>query len=109
MTAFFIPGISGDTRSVEDAYDGMRRQVELEMGRPPSGRRISTLWTRRGSTDCVTEVGKSDPLHGGVVVAIFDMGHHQPYVVWWQRDPDSPDGTRETLGCNAYDVAEFDS
>jgi hypothetical protein len=108
MTAFFIPGISGDTRIVEDTYDEMRRQIELEMGRPPSSRRISTLWTRRGSVDCVTEVGKRDPLHDGTVIAIFDMGHHQPFVVWWQGDSGNGEGARETLGCNAYDVSEFD-
>ena len=44
------------------------------MGRPPSRRRIEKLWTRRGSLDCMTEVGMPDPLRGGTVMAIFDMG-----------------------------------
>ncbi len=109
MTAFFLPGVSGAKRIVEDAYDGMRRQVELEMGRPPTTRRIATLNSRRGNVDCITEVGKSDPLHGGTVIAIFDMGRHQPYVVWREADPDTPEGAREVLGNNAYSVSEFDT
>jgi hypothetical protein len=42
------------------------------------------------------------------VTAIFDMGPHQPFVVWWQNGGD-PDGVRDVLGCNAYSVMEFDS
>ncbi len=83
--------------------------IELEMGRRPNPRRIMRLWTRRGRTDCVTEVGCSDPLRGGTVVAIFDLGPNQPFVVWWQRYNGAPDGVREILGCNAYAVLEFDS
>ncbi len=59
--------------------------------------------------DCIIEVGISDPLRGGIVQAIFDMGPHQPFVVWWQPDSGTPDGVRETLGCNAYAVLEFES
>jgi len=56
-----------------------------------------------------TEVGTSDPLRGGTVLAIFDMGPHQPFIVWRQPDSAGPDGVREILGCNAYAVLEFDS
>ena len=28
--------------------------LELELGNPPHARRITSLWTRRGSTDCIT-------------------------------------------------------
>jgi hypothetical protein len=59
--------------------------------------------------DCITEVGRPDPLRGGTVMAIFDMGHHQPFVVWWQRELGSGDPVREVVGCNAYDVLEFDA
>ncbi|MGO9905931.1 MAG: hypothetical protein ACLPY3_09445 [Solirubrobacteraceae bacterium] len=83
--------------------------IELEMGHRPNARRILRLWTRRGSMDCITEVGRSDPLRGGTVVAIFDMGPNQPFVVWWQGENGVPDGVREILGCNAYAVLEFDS
>jgi hypothetical protein len=109
MTAFFIPGYSGtDGRALEHAYTDMRRRVELDMGRRPSMRRIVKLWTRRGSIDCMTEVGLQDPLRGGTVMAIFDMGPHQPFVVWHQPDVGVPEGVREVLGCNAYSVLEFD-
>jgi hypothetical protein len=108
VTAFFIPGITGDARTVESAYGEMRRQTELEMGRCTSSRRILSLWTRRGGVDCITEVGRRDPLRGGTVVAIFDMGRHQPFVVWWQRELGSGTGAREVLGCSAYSVLEFD-
>jgi hypothetical protein len=109
VTAFFIPGVGGDPRVVEGAYRDMSGVIELEMGRRPNARRILRLWTRRGSTDCITEVGGSDPLRGGTVMAIFDMGHHQPFVVWWQPETGGPDGVREILGCSAYAVLEFDS
>jgi hypothetical protein len=106
VTAFFIPGIAGDRTSVDGAYRYMSDAVELEMGRRPADRRILRLWTRRGSTDCITEVGRADPLRGGTVLAIFDMGTHQPFVVW--RQTERSDGAREILGCNAYAVLEFD-
>jgi hypothetical protein len=108
VTAFFIPGIAGDTRSVEDAYAEMRRRVELELGRLPSARRIFRLWARRGTVDCITEVGDRDPLRGGVVIAIFDMGPHEPFVVCRQQGLGSRDGVREVLGCHSYAVLEFD-
>jgi hypothetical protein len=109
VTAFFIPGITGDPRVVEAAYGDMRRLVELDLGRRPSRRRILSVWTRRGSVDCVTEVGRRDPVRGGTVIAIFDMGSHQPFVVWWQEDVRTREGVREVLGCSAYSVLEFDS
>jgi hypothetical protein len=108
MTAFFIPGIAGDSAAVDHAYARLRRQTELEMGRRPTGRRILSVWTRRGALDCVTEVGRRDPSLGGTVVAIFDMGWHQPFVVWWQQEPGTGDRVPEVLGPSAYSVMEFD-
>ena len=109
MTTFFIPGVGGDPHAVEGAYRDMSGVIEYEMGRRPTARRILRLWTRRGSMDCITEVGRSDPLRGGTVIAIFDMGPHQPFVVWWQPDNGMSDGVREILGCRAYAVLEFES
>ena len=109
MTAFFIPGVGNGKRVLEDAYLYMRSEVELEMGRPPSSRRILSLWTRRGSVDCVIEVGKRDALRGGTAIAIFDMGPRRPFVVWWRDDDQAPEGVREVLGASAYAVSEFDS
>jgi hypothetical protein len=109
MTTFFIPGIGDDVRALEGAYRDMRRQTELDMGHRPSSRRILSLWTRRGTVDCVTRVGSRDPLRGGTVIAIFDMGPREPFVVWWQQEPGSSDGVREVLGASAYSVLEFDA
>ena len=108
MTAFFIPGLSELSRETEDAYVQMRRGVEADTGLHLCERRIRQLWSRRGGLDCLTEVGRPDPLRGGTVIAIFDMGPHQPFVVWWQPGGD-PDGVRDVLGCNAYSVMEFDA
>lgn len=109
MTTFFIPGVGSDLLSVEGAYRDMSGVIELEMGHRPNPRRILRLWTRRGGLDCITEVGHSDPLRGGTVVAIFDMGPRQPFVVWWRPDTGMRDGVREVLGSTAYAVLEFDS
>lgn len=110
MTAFWIPGVSNDDdgRGLEHTYSDMRKQVELDMGRPPSARRIEKLWTRRGSLDCTTEVGRPDPLCGDTVIAIFDLGARQPFVVWRQPDAGTADGCRDILGWSAYSVLEFD-
>lgn len=108
MTAFFIPGIVGEGDDVERAYGEIRRQIELDMGRRPSPRRILSLWMRRGAVDCVTQVGRHDPLRGGTVIAIFDMGPRQPFVVLWQQAPAS-EAVHEVLGCSAYTVLEFDA
>ena len=109
MTAFYVPGLAGDASATDHAYGEMRRELELVMGRRPSSRRIVSLWTRRGALDCITEVGQPDPLRGGTVMAIFDMGQHQPFVVCWQKEPGSGDPVREVLGCEAYVVDEFDA
>ena len=109
MTAFFIPGIAEDSPTREDVYGGMRRQIEIETGRRPSSRRILSIWTRRGNVDCVTRVGRRDPLRGGTVLAIFDLGVRQPFVVWWVGDAGTGDGVREVLGSSAYSVLEFDA
>ena|SRR5947209_4372634 len=110
MTAFFIPGVSSDGNggAVEQAYLDMRTRIELEMGHCPTTRRIEKLWTRRGNIDCMTEVGRPDPLRGGTVMAIFDMGARQPFVVWRRSDTTTDDGRREILGWSAYSVLEFD-
>jgi hypothetical protein len=109
VTAFFIPGIDGDERRIEDTYRKLRAAIELELGRLPRAQRIFRLWSRRGRTDCITEVGRPDPVRGGTVIAIFDMGPHQPFVVCRQREPGSRSGVREILGSSAYSVLEFDA
>jgi hypothetical protein len=105
VAAFFIPTAEG--RKGEDVYQRLRKQTELRMGRPPSRRRIHEVWTRRGSVDCVTAVGVPDPICGDMVIAIFDMGSHQPFIVY-RHDPDDPQQpVCEVLGNSAYSISEF--
>lgn len=102
---FFTP--MADGQAGERMYQELRDRVESEMGRPPSRRRIMELWTRRGRLDCVTAVGSPDPVWGGVVTAIFDMGPHQPFIVYRRPDSDPESHSYDVLGCNAYSVSEF--
>ena len=107
MTTFFIPGLDGDDSGrLEATYLKLRREIDL--GRPPRAERIFRLWSRRGRLDCLTEVGQPDPLRGDTVIAIFDMGPHQPFIVYRQQQPGSQDGIREILECSAYSVLAFD-
>jgi hypothetical protein len=108
MTAFFIPGLTGHARVTEDAYLAMRTAVELDLGRRPSSRRIAQIWSRRNGVDCLTEVGCPDPVHGDTVMAIFDLGRRQPFVVTRQSADGSGDEIRELVGSSAYTVLEFD-
>jgi len=104
-SGFFIPVQDG--AAGEELYQDLRREVELEMGRPPSRRRIMELWTRRGNVDCVTAVGSPDPITGATVTAIFDMGPHQPFIVFHQHATDPGRQACDVLGCSAYSVSEF--
>jgi hypothetical protein len=108
VAKFFIPGVNGNREHIEDAYGKLRASIELELGYAPRADRIFKLWSRRGSIDCVTEVGREDPVRGGTVIAIFDMGPHRPFVVYRQQRPGTRDGTRDVLACSAYSVSEFD-
>ena len=83
MTAFFFP--DGPGKAGEDVYQRLRKETESRMGRPPSRRRIMEVWTRRGNLDCITKVGDPDPISGAIVTAIFDMGPHQPFIVYCQQ------------------------
>jgi len=105
VTAFFIPAGQGDAG--EGVYQELRKRTELDMGRAPSQRRIMELWTRRGSLDCITTVGAPDPVWGDIVTAIFDMGPHQPFVVYRQHPSNPEEQSCEVLGCSAYSISEF--
>lgn len=105
VATFFVPMSEG--QAGERAYQHLRQQTETRMGRPPSQRRIMALWTRRGNLDCVTSVGAPDPVWGDIVTAIFDMGPHQPFIVYRQDPSDPHQQSCEVLGCNAYSVSEF--
>jgi hypothetical protein len=106
VTTFFIPGMNGVRQATEDAYAEMRRGVEAETGLRLCDRRILQLWSRRGGVDCRTEVGRPDPVNGGTVLAIFDVGPRQPFVV----QLDAGQGRIcEVLSSHAYSVTEFEA
>src|ERR1700684_491312 len=105
MSRFFIP--VGEGQAGEHAYQELREQVSLRMGRAPREARIQELWTRRGNLDCITAVGSPDPIWGDLVPAIFDMGTHQPFIVYRQHPSHPHEQTCEVLGCNAYSISEF--
>jgi hypothetical protein len=105
VTAFFIPGLTDVGQAAEDAYLQMRDGVEADTGLRPCGRRILQLWSRRGGVDCLTEVGRPDPVTGGTVLAIFDVGPHQPFVVHVVA---ANGGNCEVLSPHAYSVTEFE-
>ena len=106
MAAFFVPTAEG--RAGEEAYQRLRQRTEVRMGRAPARRRISELWTRRGRLDCITTVGAPDPVYGDMVIAIFDMGPHQPFIVYHHDPADPQQPACEVLGCSAYSISEFD-
>lgn len=105
MTPFFIPGLAGVDHTIEDEYQQMRKGVEADTGLRPCDRRIMRLWSRRGGVDCLTEVGRPDPVCGGTVLAIFDVGPRQPYVV---QLLDAAGRGCEVLSSHAYSVTEFE-
>ena len=108
VSTFFIPGTGEDRQLAERAHADMRASLQRELGTPPSARRSAKLWTRRGGTDCIIEVGVPDPLRAGVVLAIFDTGQHRPFVVSWRPHGSPPTGVPEVLDHHAYAVVEFD-
>ncbi len=105
MAPFCCPPHAG--RAGEEAYARLRAKTEHEMGRAPNRRRISELWSRRGSLDCVTTVGAPDPVSGDLVIAIFDMGPQQPFVLYHELAESAQEQLGEVLGCSSYSVTEF--
>jgi hypothetical protein len=104
VTTFFIPRL-GDHHPT---YQQLRTQTQTQMGRAPRDRRIQALWSRRGNLDCITTVGQPDPITGQTVIAIFDMGPHQPFLVYHHNTQPPPNTTHQILDDNAYTVSEFD-
>jgi len=105
MTTFFVPALGLDGANAEDAYAGMRRAAQARTGHAPQPDRIFKLWCRRGGVDCEAEVGKPDPVSGQTVLAILDLGRHDPYLI----DCGSPDGPRTQVIVHkpVYAVTEF--
>lgn len=79
ITTFFIPELDGANE--EEVYAGIRRAAEVRTGHAPQSERIFKLWYRHDGVDCEAEVGKPDPICGHQVIAILDLGRHDPYLV----------------------------
>ncbi len=78
MPCFFIPGIDGNQ---EVEYARLRGVVRDVTQREPRARRIFSLSCRMDGRDCEVAVGQADPVSGGSVLAIFDVGGTEPYSV----------------------------
>ena len=81
MTAFFIPELDPDGPSEADVYAAIRLSARAHTGHDPQSERIFKLWSRRGGLDCEAEVGRPDPVCGETVLAILDLGRHEPYLI----------------------------
>jgi hypothetical protein len=105
MTAFFIPEL-GDP-GAEETYAAICALAEEDTGFAPHTRRIFRLWSRRAGADCVTEVGRPDPVNGATVLAILDLGRGRPYLVHCGVPGEEATAVREIVGAHVYDVTEF--
>ncbi len=97
--AFFVPG--GDD---ERAYAALRSAAGDETGRAAKPRRIFSISCRVAGRDCEIAVGAPDPVGGATVLAIFDVGGNDRYVVLTERP-----GAGLRLGRHVYGVCEFES
>jgi hypothetical protein len=101
VTTFFVPQSDQD----EDAYAGICEATHVENGHAPQDRRIFQLSFRHGGVDVEAQVGEPDPVRGETVLAILDLGRHQPYVI---RCAAAGGGeTQIVVSGNVYAVTEF--
>lgn len=107
VVAFFVPQLVDGQPDDETAYAAICARAHADTGHVPQAARIFRLWSRRGGTDCVTEVGLPDPVHGEVVLAILDLGRGLPYVIHCGRPGCEEDAIREHVGRHVYAVTEF--
>jgi hypothetical protein len=105
MPTFFIPELDAGGPSEEVTYDAIRQAARAETGHDPLDDRIFRLWWRRDGRDCEVEVGKPDPVSGQTVLAILDLGRHDPYLVTFS----APGGlsTHVLVGKPVYAVTPF--
>lgn len=102
MTNFFLAGTDSDASS-EVAYRELRERSEATIGCPARARRIFKLSCRIEGHDCVVEVGKPFPYHGGMVSAILDHGREESFVVCTLGDAED----QLRVGRPVYSVTEF--
>jgi hypothetical protein len=103
LTRFFVPDETG--RAAADRYDEIRRAAEERTGHTPLEKRIAALTCRRDGRDLETVVGEADPVCGDTVMAILDLGRHQPYLVHCTGTTDR----RLLVSKPVYSVTEFTS
>lgn len=106
--AFFVPRLDPDQADDETTYAAIVRCATADSGgTAPRDRRIFRLWCRRGGRDCVLEVGREDPVHGEIVLAILDLGRGLPYVVHCGRPGAEETAVRDHVDRRVYAVTEF--
>jgi hypothetical protein len=88
VPSFFVPGFGA--ASQEREYGRLRACAQTATGSLPTATRIRSLDLRLGGRDCCVAVGEPYPQGGGDVVAIMDLGNHEPYGVFTTADPDAP-------------------
>jgi hypothetical protein len=106
VTAFFVPELSAPDITQEEEYAALVAATEAFTGMRPRKRRIHKLHCRRGHVDCEAEVGRVDPIEGGIVVAILDLGTRQPFVIHC-RAPQNGGSGSQILVRSVYSVTEF--
>jgi hypothetical protein len=65
----------------EGAYRRIVAAAAADTGHAPRAVRIFRLSFRCGGADLEAEVGKPDPIQGGTVLAILDLGRESPYMI----------------------------
>jgi hypothetical protein len=104
VTDFFIPD-SAPGMEAEGTYARIVAAAEADIGHAPRPVRIFRLSFRHHGADLDAEVGRPDPVGGGTVLAILDLGRESPYLIHC-----SPvDGFRQQVLVRkpVYSVTEF--
>lgn len=105
-SVFFLPGLTGPKDDPEEAYAEIRATVALSTGHTALARRIWRLSARRGGRDCITEVGRPDPVTGELVVAILDLGTQKPFAIY-THDAGGGASIQELEIRRVYEAIEF--
>jgi hypothetical protein len=104
MTTFFVAGVEGQGKRVEEAYRELRERSQIVVGCPARSRRIFKLSCRFDGCDSEIEVGRQLS-HGDVVAAILDHGREEAFVVHTAAVDGV--GASVRVGRPVYSVTEF--
>jgi hypothetical protein len=80
VEAFFIPGCTAGMEA-EGVYGRIVAAAAADTGHPPRPVRIFKISFRHCGADLDAEVGMPDPVQGGTVLAILDLGRESPYML----------------------------